>query len=134
LQKISIDEVDLLLERDGRFIAIEAKNAGMIDLKNLKGWRSLDFFYNYHCNINKNREKMFLDWLLLWPMIYRNENELADILIQGGFAPEKIQIIYEPFRIHGIAVVRNNSLQHGLPIPCGLKSRGRLCHERGHQG
>ena len=58
------------------------------------------------CNINKNREKIFLDWLLLWPMIYRNENQLADLLIQGGFAPENIQIIYEPFRIHGIAVCR----------------------------
>ena len=58
------------------------------------------------CNINKNREKILLDWLLLWPMIYRDENELADLLIQGGFAPENIQIIYEPFRIHGIAVCR----------------------------
>ncbi len=43
------------------------------------------------CNINKNREKIFLDWLLLWPMIYRNENELADLLTQGGFAPEKMR-------------------------------------------
>ena len=60
------------------------------------------------CNINKNREKIFLDWLLLWPMIYRDENELADLLIQGGFAPDKIQIIYEPFRIHGIAVCRKS--------------------------
>jgi hypothetical protein len=58
------------------------------------------------CNINRNREKILLDWLLLWPMIYRNEKELADILIRGGFAPEKIQIIYEPFRIPGIAVCR----------------------------
>jgi hypothetical protein len=58
------------------------------------------------CHFNKNREKIFLDWLLLWPMIYRDENELADLLIQGGFAPGNIQIIYEPFRIHGIAVCR----------------------------
>jgi hypothetical protein len=58
------------------------------------------------CNIKKNREKIFLNWLLLWPMIYRDENELADLLIQGGFAPEKIRIIYEPFRIHGIAVCK----------------------------
>jgi hypothetical protein len=58
------------------------------------------------CNIHKNSEKPFLDWAVLWPMIYRDEQEFADLLIEGGFAPEKIQIIYEPFRIHGIAVCR----------------------------
>jgi hypothetical protein len=56
------------------------------------------------CNINKNREKIVLDWLLLWPMIYRNEKEFSDLLIDGGFRPKNIQLIYEPFRIHGIAV------------------------------
>jgi hypothetical protein len=34
------DEVDLLLERDGRFIAIEAKSAEWIDHKDLKGIRA----------------------------------------------------------------------------------------------
>jgi uncharacterized protein len=34
------DEVDLLLERDGRFIAIEAKSAESIDQKDLKGIRA----------------------------------------------------------------------------------------------
>lgn len=56
------------------------------------------------CNINKNREKIFLDWVMLWPMIYRNENQFAELLLQGGFSPESIDILYEPFRIHGIGV------------------------------
>ena len=56
------------------------------------------------CNINKNREKIFLDWVLLWPMIYRNESQFAELLLQGGFSPENIDIFYEPFRIHGIGV------------------------------
>lgn len=58
------------------------------------------------CNIRKNREKMFLDWVLLWPMIYRSEHELADVLVRSGFLPSKTKLIYEPFKIHGIAVCR----------------------------
>lgn len=58
------------------------------------------------CNISNNREKIFIDWVLLWPMIYRSEREFAEILVQGGFAPEKIDLVYEPHRIHGIAVCR----------------------------
>ncbi len=58
------------------------------------------------CNIRKNREKIFLDWVLLWPMIYRNERQFSEVLIQGGFLSEKIRVIYEPFRIHGIAVCK----------------------------
>jgi len=58
------------------------------------------------CNINKNSEKPLLDWVLLWPMFYRNEAEFLELLIEGGFSPEKIQLIYEPFRIHGLAVCR----------------------------
>jgi hypothetical protein len=56
------------------------------------------------CNIRKNREKIFLDWVLLWPMIYRTEEEFADLLVHGGFPTENIRLVYEPFKIHGIAV------------------------------
>ncbi len=56
------------------------------------------------CNIRKNRERIFLNWVLLWPMIYRDEKQLANLLIKGGFEPSKINLIYEPFKIHGIAV------------------------------
>jgi hypothetical protein len=58
------------------------------------------------CNIRRNREKIFLDWVLLWPMIYRSEQEFAHILVQGGFSPDKIDLVYEPHRIHGIAICR----------------------------
>jgi ubiquinone/menaquinone biosynthesis C-methylase UbiE len=58
------------------------------------------------CNIRKNREKPLLDWVLLWPMFYRNEIEFSELLIEGGFLPENIQLIYEPFRIHGLAVCK----------------------------
>lgn len=58
------------------------------------------------CNIRPNREKCFLDWVLLWPMIYRTEQELANLIVKGGFLPSKAQLIYEPFQIHGIAVCR----------------------------
>lgn len=30
------------------------------------------------CNIHPNREKIFLDWVLLWPMIYRTDAEFAN--------------------------------------------------------
>lgn len=40
------------------------------------GWRSLDLFYNYH------------------------------LLLGGGFATDKNLLVYEPFRIHGVAVAR----------------------------
>jgi ubiquinone/menaquinone biosynthesis C-methylase UbiE len=60
--------------------------------------------YFLTCNIRKNREKIFLDWVLLWPMIYRNEKQFAELLVKGGFSPKKINLFYEPFRIHGIGV------------------------------
>jgi len=56
------------------------------------------------CNIQKNPEKIFLDWELLWPMIYRSPKELSGLLIGGGFERYKINLTYEPFKIHGIAV------------------------------
>jgi len=56
------------------------------------------------CNIRKNAEKFFLDWVLLWPMIYRSPREFGELLIGGGFERERITLTYEPFEIHGIAV------------------------------
>ena len=62
--------------------------------------------YLLTCNIRKNREKILLDWVLLWPMYYRGQKRLADLLVKGGFPPERINIFYEPFRIHGVAVAQ----------------------------
>ena len=56
------------------------------------------------CNINYNREKVFLDWVMLWPMIYRNEDQFEELLLKGGFSPQNVDIFYEPFQIHGIGV------------------------------
>ncbi len=56
------------------------------------------------CNINKNRERFFLTWLLLWPMIYRTAGQLGELIIGSGFAREKTKLYYEPFEIHGVAV------------------------------
>lgn len=56
------------------------------------------------CNIRKNRERFLLTWALLWPMIYRNEEQFVDVLVSGGFTPHKAKVIYEPFMIHGIGI------------------------------
>jgi hypothetical protein len=56
------------------------------------------------CNINHNREKVFLDWTLLWPMIYRSRGEFIDLLLRAGFDPRAMLVMYEPLEIHGLAV------------------------------
>jgi len=56
------------------------------------------------CNIAPNPEKIFLDWVLLWPMIYRTEEEFTGLLIAGGFEKEKIKILAEPHGIHNIGI------------------------------
>jgi len=57
-------------------------------------------------NIASNAERYFLYEVMNWPMIYRSANELAYVIIQGGFEPKKCNIIYEPFNIQGIAICR----------------------------
>jgi len=59
------------------------------------------------CNIKKNREKPFLDWVLLWSMDYKDEFDLARIFNKGGFLPEKTEILFEPFGIHGICICQS---------------------------
>jgi len=56
------------------------------------------------CNICPNPEKIFLNWVLLWPMIYRTPAQLAGLILGGGFTAESVKLFYEPFEIHGIAV------------------------------
>lgn len=57
-------------------------------------------------NINKNPEKLFLDWGLLWPMCYKCPDELKGIMINAGFSPEKVSIFYEPLKIHGVSIAQ----------------------------
>ena len=42
-------------------------------------------------------------------MIYRTPQELANIIIEGGFPSEGARIVYEPFKIHGIAIAQKLS-------------------------
>lgn len=58
------------------------------------------------CNIHPNIEAPFVSKGINWPMIYREPNELRNILLSGGFEPEHISIIYESLGIHGLAVAQ----------------------------
>jgi hypothetical protein len=57
-------------------------------------------------NIAPNIERYFLYQVMNWPMIYRFPDELADVIVQGGFNPKSYEIVYEPLKIHGIAICR----------------------------
>jgi len=58
------------------------------------------------CNIKPNLESSFVTKGINWPMIYRDPDELADILLNGGFSADQIRIVYEPLKIHGIAIAQ----------------------------
>jgi len=82
------------------------------------------------CNINKNPEKIFLDWTLLWPMIYRNEEQFSNVLIHGGFSPENMEIIKK----HGISFENKNIQDLMVKISDtiamnDLKKRGELAKQ-----
>lgn len=55
-------------------------------------------------NVKKNREKIFLDWGLLWPMIYKDEKKFEEIILGAGFKSEKVNIFYESFEVHGVSI------------------------------
>jgi 2-polyprenyl-3-methyl-5-hydroxy-6-metoxy-1,4-benzoquinol methylase len=57
-------------------------------------------------NIARNSERWFLSQVLNWPMIYRSPKELAKVVIKGGFDSKNCEIIYEPLKIHGIAICK----------------------------
>ncbi|MDP3244456.1 MAG: hypothetical protein Q8M83_02215 [bacterium] len=61
------------------------------------------------CHIRRNCERYFLRWVISWWMLYRQPEELASLIHEGGFAPENIILMYEPHTIHGIAVAKKNS-------------------------
>lgn len=56
------------------------------------------------CNIKNNPERKFLTRIVGWSMIYRDKQELAEIIILSGFSPRQIELIYEPLGIHGLVV------------------------------
>lgn len=55
-------------------------------------------------NVKQNREKIFLDWGLLWPMIYKDEKVFEEIILGSGFSSENVTIFYEPFQVHGVSL------------------------------
>ena len=54
------------------------------------------------CNICDNPERIFLERVLNWHMIYRNVSQLSAIMQKAGF--ENFKIIQEPLGIHNIAI------------------------------
>jgi len=60
-------------------------------------------------NIRNNLEGFFLNYVIDWPMVYRSPEEFAKILTEGGFSPENFEIIYEPLKLHGIAVCKKKN-------------------------
>ena len=57
-------------------------------------------------NLRNNIERPFLYYAIDWLMVYRSPEEFAEILKEGGFAQENFELIYEPLKIHGIAVCK----------------------------
>lgn len=57
-------------------------------------------------NINNNSEKKFVTKAIGWPMIYRKAEDLALLVHQAGFNHEKMDVYYEPHKIHSIIKAR----------------------------
>jgi len=55
-------------------------------------------------NIRDNREADFVTKTINWRMIYREPADLMKILLVAGFDKDKIRIVYEPLKTHGIAI------------------------------
>jgi len=59
-------------------------------------------------SISPNIEKLFVHYVINWPMFYRNLKQFTEIITEGGFEPKNIKIIYEPLKIQKIAVCRKS--------------------------
>ena len=57
-------------------------------------------------NVARNSERWFLSQVLNWPMVYRTPQQLAEVVIKGWFEPKNCEIVYEPLKIHGIAICK----------------------------
>ena len=62
--------------------------------------------YLITCNVVPNMESPFVTKGINWPLIYRQPEELAKLLIEGGFSPENLTLKYEPFKIHCLAIAK----------------------------
>jgi len=57
-------------------------------------------------NLRNNSERPFLYFAIDWWMVYRSPEEFAEVLKKGGFSSENFEIIYEPLKIHGVAICK----------------------------
>ncbi|MEK7157975.1 MAG: class I SAM-dependent methyltransferase [Patescibacteria group bacterium] len=63
-------------------------------------------------NIRDNPERDVVTRFIGWPMLYKSEGELGNILVEAEFRPQDVRIIYEPFLIHGVAVAKRNGFSN----------------------
>ena len=54
------------------------------------------------CNINWNKEMIFLWTVLLWPMFYRSAGKFKKLIMESGF--HDVELYSDCFRIHTISV------------------------------
>lgn len=57
-----------------------------------------------------NPETAFVKWVVGWPVTYRSASQFGEIIIKAEFDPDNCKIIYEPLRIHGVAICRKSNL------------------------
>lgn len=62
--------------------------------------------YLITCNIVPNLESPFVTKGINWPLIYRQPDELAKLLIKGGFSSKNLKLKYEPLKIHCLAIAK----------------------------
>lgn len=104
------DTVNNFLEHhDQKFTIVEM--VGLMDYFNDE--KALNVFKNIYnileeggvfitANINHNSEKRFVTKAIGWPMVYRRAEELGILVHKAGFDHEKMDIYYEPHKIHSI--------------------------------
>lgn len=62
--------------------------------------------YFFTCNIKNNIERNLVSKVVGWPLIYRDEEELINIMSQSGFKNNNIKIISEPLNIHLVVIAK----------------------------
>jgi len=58
------------------------------------------------CNVNPNPEQYFIKWVINWPMVYRQPDDLMDIALKSGF--NNYRIVFEPLKIHSLLIAQKD--------------------------
>jgi hypothetical protein len=106
----------------GSFLRNEAENTyDIIEMVGLLDYfddeKAIDIFRSIHkdlniggtfitANICPNEEQKFLTKIIKWEMVYRRAEDLASLLIKAGFEESSILILYEPLKVHCIAIAK----------------------------